>query len=446
MRMKRKKAFSTVLAVCMGIGSILSAGVQSGIPVEAKERSGDEIMWAAYRDSANSQSQTQSTTAPKTATKQTTTTAKKVTTKGTTTTAKNSTVGGTSATPVKVAAKGVILATNRNATVSTTTANSKSSVTTTTTAKPAKTSTQTTIDISKTVSDSEKEYQEMKAYANRLKKMSDEELAAEGMTPEERDSFVNMYRFSSVLYNIAKFIPDKSQKNSNEAVQEETAYIDGNNPVVVNDDIGDTAYRTMVWTDLDGKWRTHDIEFPISDYEYYASIQRYSTLNGVVSPTVYVNDEYNRYWMGECAKEIKQVCKENGEATPSKVLSEAIEYVQAIPYMYDDEEYGWDYPQYPIETLYKQGGDCEDTAFLLAGILRELGYDTCLFELPGHMAVGVNTKSVSGIGDAISFMNGESYYYLESTGYGWNIGSIPEDYLDENKKLCVNITAHLLGK
>ncbi len=253
MRMKSKKAFSTVLAVCMGIGSILSAGVQSGSPVEAKERSIDEIMWEAYQDSASSG--TKSTTAPKTTTKQTTTTAKKVTTKGTTTTAKknatkttttaakNGTVKGTTATPEKVTAKGVILATNtnRNATASTTTAKSKSSVTTTTAAKPAKTTTQTTVDVNKWLDDSEKDYQEIKAYVNRLKKMSDEELAAEGMTPEERDSFVNMYRFSSVLYNIAKFIPEKSAKNSDESGQGGTAYIDGDNPVVVNDDIGDTA-------------------------------------------------------------------------------------------------------------------------------------------------------------------------------------------------------------
>jgi len=48
-----------------------------------------------------------------------------------------------------------------------------------------------------------------------------------------------------------------------------------------------------------------------------------------------------------------------------------------------------EYPKYPVETLLDQAGDCEDTAFLLASILKAAGKDVVLIRFPDHLAVGV---------------------------------------------------------
>lgn len=48
---------------------------------------------------------------------------------------------------------------------------------------------------------------------------------------------------------------------------------------------------------------------------------------------------------------------------------------------------------YPYETLYSNGGASADKSLLSAYLLKELGYDTVLFEYPNHMAVGVKCSS-----------------------------------------------------
>lgn len=101
-------------------------------------------------------------------------------------------------------------------------------------------------------------------------------------------------------------------------------------------------------------------------------------------------------------------------------------FVQNMPYTEDDVTTGADeFPRYPIETLVDGGGDCEDTSFLVAGILREMGYDTALIVLPGHMAVGVQGWDYLG---SYYLKDDTKYYYCETTGVGWRMGEIPSDY------------------
>jgi len=102
-------------------------------------------------------------------------------------------------------------------------------------------------------------------------------------------------------------------------------------------------------------------------------------------------------------------------------------FVQSLPYTVDDVTTGAnEYPRYPIETIVDGGGDCEDTSFLVAGILNEMNYDVCLILLPGHMAVGVyGSDTYSG-----SYYNsdGKHYYYCETTSDGWKMGQMPSYY------------------
>jgi hypothetical protein len=113
-----------------------------------------------------------------------------------------------------------------------------------------------------------------------------------------------------------------------------------------------------------------------------------------------------------------------------QTVSFILAFVQSLPYTEDDVTTGADnYPRYPIETLVDEGGDCEDTSFLFAGIVKELNYGVCLINPPGHVAVGVlGSEDLAG---TYYELDGKRYYYCETTGSGWEIGECPDEFLNE---------------
>jgi hypothetical protein len=111
----------------------------------------------------------------------------------------------------------------------------------------------------------------------------------------------------------------------------------------------------------------------------------------------------------------------------------AASFVQSLPYVPDSVSTNFDeYPRYPIETFMDNGGDCEDTSILMAALLQEMGYGVVLLrfapaaEYEGHLAIGV--AGGDGIQGSYWEYEGRRYYYLETTGDGWEIGQIPEEY------------------
>ena len=120
-------------------------------------------------------------------------------------------------------------------------------------------------------------------------------------------------------------------------------------------------------------------------------------------------------------------------------------FVQSIPYAYDSDIHGRsEYWQFPLETLFLNSGDCEDTSILFCAIASTMGYDSSLFMFRDHMASGIALDSFTatrnhsasvqsgvygwklqtgtdGNGDAV--MTG--FYYGETTTEGWLIGEIP---------------------
>jgi hypothetical protein len=100
----------------------------------------------------------------------------------------------------------------------------------------------------------------------------------------------------------------------------------------------------------------------------------------------------------------------------------ALAFVQHMKY--DPDERG-EYPRYPIETLVDGGGDCEDTAILLAAILDAWGLDCVLLSPPGHMALGLAVQGIEGV---FYPFKERKYYYVETTGKNWEIGQVPAQY------------------
>ena len=86
---------------------------------------------------------------------------------------------------------------------------------------------------------------------------------------------------------------------------------------------------------------------------------------------------------------------------------------------------------YAFETLIAGGGDCEDTVILAASLLRPLGYDLLLLNPQGHLALGVSGQFS---GTHYQYED-RRYFYSETTGRGWKIGDIPNQYQSVSVKM-----------
>ena len=185
--------------------------------------------------------------------------------------------------------------------------------------------------------------------------------------------------------------------------------------------------KTYKWhSDSYGDQFAVNIDIDVEMYQHYCEVKRTFTIFGG-HMAVYINDENNKALMEDIANQIREQCNEYGYDEDQAII-EAINFVQSIPYELDIDSKGEEeYSKYPIETLYEENGDCEDTSMLLAGILKAMVYDVVFFwYLSGHMAVGVK---VDGMDEGRYFeYEGERYYYIETTATGWEMGEEPDDH------------------
>ena len=177
-------------------------------------------------------------------------------------------------------------------------------------------------------------------------------------------------------------------------------------------------YKGNLWT-----W---DLKIPKELYNYYKNKPH----NREENYAQYALSDYDKPYLDSIIQKFKEVSAEKGYSDYDTVMF-VVSFVQSLKYTSDSTTTGYDeYPRYPIETLVDEGGDCEDTAILTASLLKEMGYDVVLIELPNHMAVGI--KGGDGIYGSYYEYNGNRYYYLETTDTGWNIGEIPDEYKNTN--------------
>jgi predicted transglutaminase-like cysteine proteinase len=106
-------------------------------------------------------------------------------------------------------------------------------------------------------------------------------------------------------------------------------------------------------------------------------------------------------------------------------VSFVLSFVQSIEYVTDDVSVGQpEYWRYPVETLYDHEGDCEDKAFLFASIMEAMDYDAVILIYSDHAAAGVDVDARGSYYD----YGGTKYYYCETTGTGWEVGDMPDEY------------------
>ncbi len=182
----------------------------------------------------------------------------------------------------------------------------------------------------------------------------------------------------------------------------------------------ETISRKYTWT-YNGEW-SWELYLPKKVYEYYREQPRLP----IDYFSVYITNPLDDDYIEALAREIEEAGNRNG-FSDWETVNLAISFVQSLKYTSDNVTTPYDeYPRYPIETLVDRGGDCEDTSILTAAILNAMGYDVVLIQLPVHMAVGIlGGEDVQGT----YFKDGDKkYFYLETTGEGWEIGEVPPQY------------------
>jgi gas vesicle protein len=185
--------------------------------------------------------------------------------------------------------------------------------------------------------------------------------------------------------------------------------------------------RDYQWDHLGETWEL-SISIPKSISDFYENQDRIPTEDYSVYVTHPFDDEYLRSVI-----EKLNVLAIQEDLTESEKVNLLISFVQSLPYTFDNISTPYDeYPRFPIETLIYGGGDCEDASILTAALLYEMEYDVILINPPGHMAVGVD---IASSGTSWNFEETD-YYYIETTGEGWQIGECPEEF---------QVTAYLYG-
>ena len=188
---------------------------------------------------------------------------------------------------------------------------------------------------------------------------------------------------------------------------------------VVATSFGYTIQRPYEWN-FQGETWTWTLSVDSKDYEFFKGLPRVDDLS------IYVTTPYDDKFLASLANSLEEGAKRAGYDEWDTV-NLVISFVQSLPYTSDKATTGYDdYPRYPIETLVDQGGDCEDTAILTAALLRQMGYDVVLLNYPNiHTAVGIaGDETVYG---TYYEHNGRRYFYLETTGEGWQIGAMPDE-------------------
>ncbi|MCQ2085325.1 MAG: InlB B-repeat-containing protein, partial [archaeon] len=185
------------------------------------------------------------------------------------------------------------------------------------------------------------------------------------------------------------------------------------------------AVKSFNWSS-GGKSYSLDLEILYSDFTKYRNdtisrsmINTQNTLKFVTSDDRYVV---------QIAKYIMTQTYGMNDTDRMNVLLGFVDYIE---YKYDSESMGREeYFKYPLETLYDQNGDCEDTAILFCAVASAMGYRSALLLFEGHMAASVDITdgSVTTRNPATFVRDGVTYYYCETTTTGWQVGKAPTGY------------------
>ncbi|MDF3001427.1 MAG: hypothetical protein K0Q48_1546 [Bacillota bacterium] len=191
----------------------------------------------------------------------------------------------------------------------------------------------------------------------------------------------------------------------------------------------DFIKREYFWLYDKSVW-SYRMKIPRDSYAYYKTVDRQK----ITSYSYYVTDNSDDESLAALGQTFKEAAELENHSD-FEMVENIVLFVQQLDYVDDKVGTGYDeYPKFPLETLADEGGDCEDSAILLASLLRELGFGTVLIQFPDHMGVGVRGEE-SMEGSYFETKDGIRYYYIETTSTGWKIGEIPEELMTKPARI-----------
>ena len=154
--------------------------------------------------------------------------------------------------------------------------------------------------------------------------------------------------------------------------------------------------RTYEWS-YNGVDYEYTLDIKYSDFCKYRSdstvgrtSQMYNS-NTVANIQMLVTDTDN--YVKELAKMLKEKTEGMSDYDRINVL---LAFTQYIEYVSDETSMGQaEYWKYPLETLYDNNGDCEDTSILFAAIGKAMGFDTAVMLFPGHATGAISIDSLN---------------------------------------------------
>jgi hypothetical protein len=188
--------------------------------------------------------------------------------------------------------------------------------------------------------------------------------------------------------------------------------------------------KSFSW-DYAGKHWNWNLSIPSALYDAYKSVPVHTRTKNGPSGYGFLTTTDDAYVKMVAAK-LNETATGQGYNSYDKV-SFVLAFVQSLPYTSDKVTSGYDeYPRFPIETLVDGGGDCEDTSILFATITLIMGYGTVYINPTDHYAVGVLGDNLKGTYWEYPDGSGNKYYYCETTGDGFTIGLLPDQFIGKN--------------
>lgn len=187
--------------------------------------------------------------------------------------------------------------------------------------------------------------------------------------------------------------------------------------------------KTFEWK-YSGVTYTYTLNILYSDYNDYLSDKDVTREQTSDDSDMRELITYDDKYVKELADYIKGQTKGMSDMQKVNVL---LKFTQYIEYKTDTETKGLsEYWKYPLETLFEQNGDCEDTSILFCAIGKAMGYDTALMLFSGHATGGINITDVGYTVSQVCDIEQKQIFY---TSYSYSSYSyyIP----DGNKKISV---------
>lgn len=150
--------------------------------------------------------------------------------------------------------------------------------------------------------------------------------------------------------------------------------------------------------------------------------------------------------VAQLAAKIRNTTQEKGLCTFVEILNATsfVQSEQTIPYKTDEESTGIvEYWRYPLETLVDGCGDCECKTILAAVLLKTLGREVLIVDIPpkkdisGHMALAIEGADSFPEGVDFFMYQGKKYFYCEMTAEGMLPGELPAEIADRDMRILV---------